>query len=224
MRLIKRSLVELAVACAIGAIPFSSLAASRIDAELSAEWWEWAVSIPNSASPILDTTGAECMVGQKGHIWFLAGTNGTSASRTCQIPEGDALFFPVVNAVNFDSPGVCGQVGHLSVHELRQFSAAFIDGITSYGATLDGASLSSIRRIRSVVFPLALPADNYFNVGTCVIPSAVYARSVDDGYYASVDFLKPGVHTLVFQAANDAGFSVNVTYEITVVRGDRHER
>jgi hypothetical protein len=191
---------------------------------LSADWWEWAASIPNSASPIFDTTGASCMVGQKGHLWFLAGTSGSTAMRTCSIPEGDVLFFPLINAVNFDSPGICGQTGRLSVPELRAYSASFIDGVTSYSATLDGIALTSIRRIRSVAFPLALPTDNFFNGGTCTVPSAVYPRSVDDGYYASVGYMRPGLHTLHFAAATGSGFSLDVTYQLTVVRADKSRR
>src|SRR6266404_1942081 len=41
---------------------------------LTGEWWQWALSIPASQNPLLDTTGDKCMVGQRGPIWFLAGT------------------------------------------------------------------------------------------------------------------------------------------------------
>ncbi len=50
--------------------------------QLSAEWWQWALSIPTPQNPMLDTTGAHCMVGQRGDVWFLAGTFlGGSATR-----------------------------------------------------------------------------------------------------------------------------------------------
>ena len=47
--------------------------------ELTAEWWQWAASIPDvpdAPNPTSDTTGASCMVGQRGSIWFLAGLGG----------------------------------------------------------------------------------------------------------------------------------------------------
>jgi hypothetical protein len=33
---------------------------------LTAEWWQWALSIPTSVNPQLDDTGQNCMVGAAG--------------------------------------------------------------------------------------------------------------------------------------------------------------
>src|SRR6202043_2144227 len=75
--------------------------------QLTAEWWQWALSIPTSINPQLDTTGGNCMVGQRGSVWFLAGIfGGGSATRTCAVPEGTVLFFPVINTVNINTPKV----------------------------------------------------------------------------------------------------------------------
>jgi hypothetical protein len=49
---------------------------------------------------------------------------GGTATRTSFVPEGTELFFPVINSVKINTPNVCGQVGHLSVSELRAMSAA----------------------------------------------------------------------------------------------------
>src|SRR5262249_53855422 len=71
---------------------------------LTGEWWQWAMSIPTSVNPLLDATGNNCMVGQRGSIWFLGGVNGGgSAERICSVPEGLPLFFPVINAINANS-------------------------------------------------------------------------------------------------------------------------
>jgi hypothetical protein len=87
----------------------SATADSSSFKELSAEWWQWAVSIPTSVNPVLDTTGDNCMVGQRGSTWFLAGLfGGGTATRTCFIPEDKVLYFPVVNSINVDTPNVCG--------------------------------------------------------------------------------------------------------------------
>ena len=62
----------------------------------AAQWEQWATSIPNSESPLFDTTGEKCMVGQRDIVWFLAGVSGGgSATRTCSVPEDRTLFFPV---------------------------------------------------------------------------------------------------------------------------------
>jgi hypothetical protein len=36
--------------------------------QLSAEWWQWALSIPTSENPGLDGTGEKCVVGQRGTV------------------------------------------------------------------------------------------------------------------------------------------------------------
>src|SRR5271165_1067684 len=54
--------------------------------QLSAEWWQWALSIPTSVNPLADTTGEKSMVGQHGPIWFLAGSStGGMVTRTCSV-------------------------------------------------------------------------------------------------------------------------------------------
>lgn len=71
--------------------------------EWSAEWWQWALSIPAADSPITDPTGAKCTQQQSGPIFYLAGTNGdpalTPVTRTCTVPGGKALFFPILNSL-----------------------------------------------------------------------------------------------------------------------------
>src|SRR5262245_2009122 len=51
--------------------------------KLSAAWWQWALSVPPGASPMFDTTGDKCMVGQHGSVWFLAGSYVGTVTRTC---------------------------------------------------------------------------------------------------------------------------------------------
>ena len=36
--------------------------------KLSAEWWQWALSIPTPENPLADTTGGKGVVGQRGSI------------------------------------------------------------------------------------------------------------------------------------------------------------
>ena len=53
----------------------------------------WALQGPNN--PILDTDGRYCALGQSGPVWYLGGTFGGAVVRSCTIPEGKSLFFPV---------------------------------------------------------------------------------------------------------------------------------
>jgi len=56
-------------------LPLDTASAQAPDRKrLSAEWVQWALSIPTDVNPLTDETGEDCMVGQNGSIWFLAGT------------------------------------------------------------------------------------------------------------------------------------------------------
>jgi hypothetical protein len=190
---------------------------------LTAEWWQWALSIPVPANPMLDLTGEKCVVGQRGSTWFLAGTfGGGPATRTCSVPAGTAIFFPVANASFFDSPGVCGQGPEsFSVADMRAAIADFIAGVTDISVEIDGEPVSQVHRVRSRVFEVALPEDNVFDAPCAAdggLPAGIYSPGVDDGYYVLLEPLEAGEHTLHFHAENaDFGFVIDTTYHLTVV-------
>ena len=68
----------------------------------SARWWQFVFSIPAADNPQLHDD--KCEVGQSGPVWFLTGKfcveescqSFLSATRSCTIPAGKALFFPIV--------------------------------------------------------------------------------------------------------------------------------
>jgi hypothetical protein len=188
------------------------------------EWWQWALSIPVGVNPLLDTTGEQCMVGQRGNEWFLAGLAyplSGPQERDCSIPEGVTLFFPVVNAVNFDTPNACFQGDPLPTSFYRDAAAAFIDGTSNLSASVDGKPIKQLHRVRSPVFAVALPQDNLFNhpnICNGTLPAGIYSPAVDDGYYVRLNPLKVGEHQVIIHAENtSAGFVVDVTYNLTVV-------
>ena len=89
-------IASLAFACALATHAIPASAESDGLKSLSAQWWQWALSIPSSQNPLLDTTGENCMLGQRGSTWFLAGLFGGGAPviRTCTVPDNVNLFFP----------------------------------------------------------------------------------------------------------------------------------
>ena len=127
--------------------------ASEAFRQLTSEWWQWVLSIPVAENPLLDQTGADCVVGQRGPVWFLVGNfGGGTTTRNCSIPEGKLLFFPVINSVNIDTPNVCGQgPERIPVADLRALSRAFINGAVKLSVVLDGKPLSKLARTRSKV-------------------------------------------------------------------------
>ena len=199
-----------------------ALADHQSSNESTAEWQQWALSLPTTINPELDTTGENCMVGQRGSVWFLAGTvGGPPVTRTCTVPEDTRLFFPVINIVNINTPGVCGQGGNISVKELRAAIAPFIDGATKLSVKVDGVKIKDLQRVQSQVFEVALPEANVFDAacaGLGGVPAGIYSPAVDDGFYVDLDPLKIGDHTLHIHAENSSvGFTLDVTYILTVV-------
>src|SRR5215510_5277808 len=147
--------------------------------ELSTEWWQWAVSIPTSANPLTDTTGTDCLVGQRGATWFLAGVlAGGTVTRTCSIPQGRMLFFPIINTVSINTPNVCGSINE-SAAQLRADIAPIIDGASKLSLTVDNKEVKILlQRVKSTVFAVALPEDNVFNAvcgGPDSVPAGIYS-------------------------------------------------
>jgi hypothetical protein len=204
-------------------VPASAVLAKNSNAafpQLSGEWWQWVLSIPPSMNPLLDTTGENCMVGQHGTTWFLAGSWVSGpVTRDCDIPQDAALFFPVINEINFDTPGQCGQGAPLPASFYRSLSAAFVNGAANLSVTLDGISAGPMHRTQSQVFEVALPDNNLF-VGACSpdLTGGVYSPAVDDGYYVRLNPLGVGAHTLHIHGENPSvGFALDVTYNLNVV-------
>jgi hypothetical protein len=195
---------------------------SEFFAKLSAEWWQWALSIPTPVNPQLDKTGKDAVVGQRGPIWFLAGKfGGGTVTRTCSVPQGSALFFPVINQINLNTPNVCDQgPDNLSVSDMSAASADFINKATNLSVTVDGIAIKNLRRVKSQVFAVALPEDNVFD-SPCAkfggVPAGIYSPAVDDGFYVLLNPLDKGrTHHLHFHAEGP-DFTQDVTYILTVV-------
>ena len=187
--------------------------------QLSVEWWQWALSVPASVSPLLDPTGGNCMVGQRGTTWFLAGVLGTTdpVVRECDVPEGTTLFFPVINSINIDTPGQCGQDDPEPVSVWRDASEQFVNGATNLSVTLDGDTVRPLHRTASPVFAVAVPAENLF-LPFCPLRAGIYSPAVDAGIYARLNPLPVGAHTLHIHAENPgAEFELDVTYHLNVV-------
>jgi hypothetical protein len=64
---------------------------------LTEEWWTWALAVP---SPLEGDykSGRKCKGEFVEGVFFLAGTQGGDATRTCIVPADTALLFPVVNS------------------------------------------------------------------------------------------------------------------------------
>jgi hypothetical protein len=189
---------------------------------LTARWWQWIISTPQSDNPNFDTTGADCAVGQQGPVWFLAGTFGGPATRACTVPAGKSFLIPVLNvldgAVAFDcEPTVPGVA--CNVNTLRGLAAAQNDAPTLLSAQIDGVDVANVAgyRVKSPVFPTDVSATD----GIFGLPGGFYNPQVSDGYWLLIDDLAPGAHTVHIHgiASPSAPFGqtdVDVTYQLTI--------
>jgi hypothetical protein len=222
-----RSLVILLVVCGLAAVapaawagativPPSATVGGKNYGDWSASWWKWALSVPAATNPTLDTTGANCAQSQSGQVWFLAGSQGTTETRSCTVPGGKYLFFPVLTIIYIcfhpsDPDPVCS-----SVSSMRAAIASFVDNPRKLNASIDGVPVSNLAsyRAQSPTFSAQLPAGALFG-----LPQTAFQPIVSDGYWLMLEPLSPGSHTLQFQGKPSPGsnrFDVDVTYNLTV--------
>jgi len=159
--------------------------------------------------------------------WFLAGTFGGAEPgvvRTCTMPVGRRLFFPVVNSVAF--PFFPGE----TEENQREAAIEFINDVLddpkfSMRVTVDGKDVKSKRidRALSPVFSFTVPEDNIFNCPQCVppfeVPEGEYDSASADGLWVTLPPLPPGEHKIRFvMSAPNVGVSQDNTYHLTVKR------
>lgn len=220
------------MAMAVDIFPAGTPVFGRSFSRWSAEWWQEFLSIPDTVNPMLDTKGGKCVLGQRGPVWFLAGTFGTLSgpiTRSCSIPEGKALFFPVLNSVQINTPNVCGSdANNVSAATLRTLAANDVSKATILSAKVDGQVIPDLSidnpnfRVKSTIFDVALPQNNVFDpicvgAGLGDVPGGIYSPSVADGVYVMLKPLPVGSHTVRIEAENSDGLSLDVTYKLKVV-------
>jgi hypothetical protein len=157
-------------------------------AEWSKQWWEWAGSFTQSQSPIADTTGDKCHLKQHGPVWFLAGTYGTRRTvRTCKVPAGRYLFFPLINYVyvvaDRSAPPTCAVV---TANAMRA-----TDNPDMLILTVDGVEAKQLTQHRQA-------SPSCFNLGARAEPPFTAFPAAANGYYVMLRPLPRGEHELNF--------------------------
>ncbi len=205
--------------------PINSLPGGQTYGRWAVEWQQWVVSNAVNTSPILDQTGANCGERQVGKVWFLAGVFGTEpVSRSCTIPAGKALFFPMINSAYFayldDPPEFRTDAFVRSASTCSNVDISiWIDGIKVPRPTrfFTGPGGSP-----SPLFNAQLPPNNIFGAQTDpTVPN--YARDLalvpsgEQGYYLFVYPLSTGSHKIRWIAHGcTTGGMQDITYHLTV--------
>ncbi|MFI8086137.1 signal protein [Kitasatospora sp. NPDC086009] len=160
--------------------------------ELQSRWWNWATATAEDRNPVLDQDGHLCGQGQEDGIWFLAGTTGGAATRTCTVPVGVPVVFPLVNL--FGESADC----------LEFMNAA------KGSATLDGRSLTP-EELGSTPIRMNPRKGNPFTT------TAGPLNTWSCGLWVRLDPLAPGSHELSLRGESGT-FSTSVDYRLQVAR------
>ena len=203
--------------------PINSHPRGNTYGEWASKWWQWALGTPASVNPVLDTTGELCAEGQMGRVWFLAATfGGGSVERSCTVPKGTALFFPLINAF------FGAFLNDPDEQRTEEFLRAQVEcSKASLSVEINGKKVKNPLRYfeKSPLFDVQLPEDNVFGVGEDVVPELLLSPSVDAGYYLFLHPLSPGEHTIKWEAKWEVsqshscpfeGSEQGATYHITV--------
>jgi hypothetical protein len=198
--------------------------ASGKTAQLSIDWWKWALSKPVDVNPQIGSYegGPKCngrpVSPTPGKTWFLAGSfnNGEKVKRTCTVPDRPNLFFPVVNAVAF--PFAPGETRHNQRQLVKQFIREVVTAPDfSMSVTVDGKELKSNQIVRALspVFSVTLPKDNIFG-----IPAGKYDDASSNGLWVTLQPLSKGKHKIHWEVnAQTKSFglvSQDITYHLKV--------
>lgn len=212
-------------------VPPQSESFAQTYGEWGAQWWQFVLGIPACANgdpapctnpaealnPLLDTTGAKCQVGQWGPVFFLVGTTDGifpglgSATRSCEVPADAALFFPI-NNISCAVP----EDGN-TYKEIKDLCSSAIDqlDVKSLTLTIDGDNVKISNKYRaSQRFSFTGPESGVYETCCCTTPPCYVGfrdTAFSDGYWAMLNPLRPGKHTIHF-----GGGGIDVTYNLTV--------
>ena len=187
--------------------------------EHAQNFWKWLLSIPASESPMDDTKGDKCTVGQtntNSSVFYLGPGEG-KIERTCTVPTGKGLLIPVMEVEQSDK-----EIPGASIEDLTNAAKKDQDGVNSLYLKIDNEEytyndLLKYRTQPTEPFQVIFPDNGIFGVVDGG-PSQVVA----DGWYIISEPLTPGNHTVHSRSSlscPDVGcvepaFAMDVKYNI----------
>src|SRR4051794_6026803 len=160
-------------------VPPSATVYGKTYGQWSATWWQWAFQTPwkgpdGRRNLLVAPDGrVDCRFGQpSSKVWFLAGTFTSEvesgppalvADRSCTIPRGTMLFFPIVNQEqdNVDAKNDKLPPTHYSVAELAARAKAGMDPVRGMRAWVDGKEVPGLSNTATTPFRVKSPLFHY---------------------------------------------------------------
>lgn len=168
----------------------------------TALWWNWLHSFPKESNPASDSNGELCELSQNHpNVWFLAGTLGGSATRSCKIPIGRAILFPIITSAF--SYAVDPYLK--SEEELIKTTTHDIDTVDELSLSLNDIVFDDFKKFRVRTEP--------FND----VINGISTKAVSDGYWMFLKPLKAGKFKIHFSGQNRDFFN-EVTYYLHIFR------
>ena len=208
-------------------------------------WMKWILELPGPDFPNLDSTGALCSLGQsaasdggatQADVFFLAGDfSGGAVTRSCTIPAGRMLFFPLMDWED-DNLGVdAGSSSYDTDQQLQAYCSACSAAVNALSLEIDGKSFGSkvsdfaAYLTGPTLFAYTLPdtSTNFWTTaGQC--PTGCSGPIPDafcGGYWILLAPLSVGSHTIhligtrgpiTVNGGSSGPFTFDVTYNLTV--------
>jgi hypothetical protein len=182
--------------------------------EYADKWWQWTRTMSDINSPVVDRTGNKCHINQSGDVWFLAGGYGTSKiKRSCTIPQGKFIFFPVINIAYWprkESKSTC--------EKIKRSASLNNNNLLHINVELNGQQVKNPKNFR-------LQSDKCFDL-LGLIPEKYNAPKVfpsaSDGYWVMLKPLPKGEYSLTFTAQYNrpngafGGMTQDIEYKVLV--------
>lgn len=182
-----------------GPMPAEAVLDGLSQKEWAHRWWQWAFSFDEARSPVADRSGAFCASRQTGAVWFLAGTYGSARTqRSCRVPQGKYLFFPVINYIS-----ARGEGSSTPCEALVSRAARLTEGPATLVLEVDGRRFDASRIHR-------LADTRCFSVVPGSPPDAA-----SNGYFVMLPPLPAGPHVVEFLGMLP-GMTQAVTYRLQV--------
>lgn len=160
-------------------------------------FYKWLISIPSDENPSNDPTGQNCAKGQENSnssVFYLVGGGGGRFDKICRVPEGKAIFIPVMSVEVSDK-----EVPNASEEELSRFAKKDQDSVTSLSLSIGDKvySFEDLKkyRIHTGVFEVDFPENGLFGA------SAGPSKAVADGYHVITEPLPKGNYTINYKGS-----------------------
>lgn len=167
------------------------------------KWMQWNVNIPLEGHPRDSYSPEKCHENQGGPVWYLPDILAGKEDRTCFIPSGKGILFPI-------STGACWNDGNPQFMTETELKKCAMEGndYLHFNAYLNDTKLTDLKddRVQSPAFNITIPRESYTRysvsetggIGECeVCPFGNFTAFVD-GYFIFLKPLQKGVYDISF--------------------------